>query len=100
MSAGEPKLSRRDAMTADIKELIRVLMRVLDGGEVAREEIADLAFEAEDEALTASLNGAYIALLEFAHDRDLRRRDRARDAAMRRQLQDCLDDIVRRCDAP
>lgn len=68
-------------------------MRVLDGGEVTRDEIVDLSFDAGGE-LRAALNEAYIKLLEFACDRDLRLADRSTDRAMRAALQACLDRIV------
>jgi hypothetical protein len=58
----------------DIKEVIGVLMRILDGGEISRDEVEDLAFEATGELQTA-LNETYIELLEFAYDHDARRCD-------------------------
>lgn len=84
-------------MERDIKEIIGVLMRVIDGGEISLAELAELEFEAEDELL-ATLNETYIRLLEFAHDYDRRSQDRKYDSAMRLQLQECLDTIVRLCD--
>jgi hypothetical protein len=85
-------------MHADIKEIVGVLMRVLDGGEVEEDELADLAFEAEGELETA-LNAAYVQLGEFAAAADARREDPATDQQMREELQACLDEIVRICDA-
>lgn len=72
-------------------------MRVLDGGEVSQAELTDLSYDAEGELQTA-LTEAYIKLLEFAHDRDLRSRDQGADRAMRTQLKACLDRIVEVCD--
>jgi len=85
------------AMERDIKDIIGVLMRVLDGGEVSPAELDDLFFEADGE-LEAALNEAFIKLQEFAYDCDLRRNDRALDRAMRSDLKVCLDKIVRACD--
>ena len=84
-------------MDRDLKEVVGVLMRVLDGGEVSQTELADLSFDAAGE-LNATLTDAYIKLLEFAHDRDLRSRDQDTDRAMRAQLKTCLDRIVDVCD--
>lgn len=81
-------------MERDIKDIVGVLMRVLDGGEVLPAELNDLDFEAEGE-LEAALNDAFIKLQEFAYDRDLRLSDPARDRGMRAELQDCLDRIVK-----
>ena len=82
----------------DIKEIVGVLMRVLDGGEVSESELADLSFEAEGE-LEEALNVAYVQLGEFAAAGDARRGDPERDRQMREELQACLDEIVRICDA-
>jgi hypothetical protein len=49
------------AMERDIKDVIGVLMRVLDGGEVSHEELDELGFEADGELETA-LNEAYVKL--------------------------------------
>jgi len=84
-------------MERDLKEVIGVLMRVLDGGEVSQAELADLSFDAEGE-LHIALTDAYIKLLEFAHDYDLRTRDHDADRARRAQLKTCLDRIVNVCD--
>ena len=43
-------------------------------------------------------NEAYIKLLEFVHDCDLRLKDQEYDCEMRLQLQECLNYIVRLCD--
>jgi hypothetical protein len=69
-------------------------MRVLDGGEIWEDELADLGFEAEGELETV-LNVAYARLGEFAHSRDARRIDPDLDRRMREDLQVCLDDIVK-----
>jgi len=79
-------------MIRDLKEIVGALMRVLDGGEVSQAELADLNFAADGE-LRAALTEAYIKLLEFAHDRDVRCRDAAADRAMRAELLTCLDHI-------
>ena len=83
-------------MQRDIKEIVGVLMRVLGGGEVLRDEVMDLSFDADGELL-AALNEAYIKLLEFAHDREERGNDEAYLKA-RGGLQDCLDKIISACD--
>jgi hypothetical protein len=82
----------------DVKELIGIIMRVLDHAEIAEAEILDLDFEAEGELL-AVLNDAYIQLLEFVHDRDLRRANPDVDRKERSVLQDSLNKIVRVWDA-
>jgi hypothetical protein len=84
-------------MERDIKDVIGVLMRLLDGAEVSHEELDDLAFEADGE-LEAALNEAYVKLREFANDRDVRLNDLKLDRNMRSELQECLDNIVRACD--
>ncbi|MGB9364691.1 MAG: hypothetical protein WCE79_01625 [Xanthobacteraceae bacterium] len=84
-------------MLRDLKEIVGVLMRVLDGDEVSRAELAGLSFAAHREVRTALLE-AYIKLLEFARYRDLRSRDAAADYAMRTELAACLDRIVGACD--
>jgi hypothetical protein len=81
----------------DVKEVIGVLMRVLDGEEVTQTEVEGLGFEGEGE-VQAALNDAYIKLLEFVHGRDKRSNDGAADRAMRQSLQACLDKIVAACD--
>ena len=82
----------------DVKELVGTIMRVLDQAEITEAEILDLEFEAEGEMLDA-LNAAYINLLEFVHDRDMRRADPAVDRRERRDLQDSLNRIVQLSDA-
>ena len=77
----------------DVKEMIGVIMRVLDHAEIAEGEVRDLAFEADGELLDA-LNDAYIKLLEFVHDRALRERDAALDDQERASLRDALNRIV------
>lgn len=84
-------------MARDVKEVIGVLMRVLDGEEIMQADVEDLGFEGEGE-VQAALNAAYIKLLEFVHDRDARQRDRALDRRMRESLQACLDQITVACD--
>ena len=81
----------------DVKEVIGVLMRVLDGEEITQADVEDLGFEGEGE-VQAALNDAYLKLLKFVHDRDRRRRDAATHRAMRQRLQACLDNIVAACD--
>ena len=81
-------------MEQDIKEIIGVLMRVLDGGEISQHEVEDLAFEAEGDLQTA-LNEAYIKLMEFAYDRDARLGDQQYDEEMRSKLEQSLAEIVR-----
>lgn len=80
-------------MERDIKDVIGVLMRVLDGGEVSHQELDELEFEADGELETA-LNGAYVKLREFADDRDLRLANHELDRRARLELQACLDTIV------
>ena len=81
-------------MERDVKDVVGILMRVLDGGEISQSELDDLAFEAED-ALEIALNEAYVELREFANDRDLRLNDPVKDRTMRSRLQTCLDNIVK-----
>jgi hypothetical protein len=81
-------------MRSDVKEVIGALMGVMAGGEISREEVEDLAFEAADE-LQVALNEAYIELLEFAYDRAVRQNDRRLDAEKRAALRARLDEIVR-----
>jgi hypothetical protein len=85
-------------MNRDVKEIVGVLMRVLDGGEASHEQLAELSFEADGE-LQEALNAAYIKLIEFAHDRELRSNDNAIDQEMRSALQTCLNRIIRAWDA-
>jgi hypothetical protein len=82
------------AMRHDVKELVGILMRVLDNAEITEAEVLDLEFDADGE-LMAALNEAYIALLEFVHDRDIRMADRDLDRRERSALQDLLNKIVK-----
>jgi hypothetical protein len=85
-------------MERDVKEVVGVLMRLLDGGETSADELQELGFEAAGE-LQAALNTAYIKLLEFCHDRELRLADQNLDRRMRLELQEVLDRIVKAYDA-
>lgn len=80
----------------DIKELVGTLMRVIDGAEISEDDVCNLDFEADGELMIA-LNAAYIQLLEFVHDRDLRLADRNVDAGERKALQESLNKIVELC---
>jgi hypothetical protein len=84
-------------MARDVKEVIGVLMRVLDGEEITQADVEDLGFEGDGD-VQAALNAAYIKLLEFVHDRNARQRDRALDLRIRESLQTCLDEITIACD--
>ncbi|HMA73917.1 MAG TPA: hypothetical protein VKP67_20910 [Xanthobacteraceae bacterium] len=81
----------------DVKDVIGIIMRVLDGAEISEEEVLDLEFEAEGELLVA-LNEAYIKLLEFVHDRDRRFNDSQLDQRERAMLQEILGRIVQLSD--
>jgi hypothetical protein len=85
-------------MMPDIKEVIGLLMRALGGGEVTQAEVLDLDFEADGELL-AALNDAYINLLEFAHDRELRSADPDLAERQRADLQRALNRITGLCDS-
>ena len=78
------------------KEIVGVLTRVLNGGEVSLAELAELSFVAESE-LRAALLEAHVNLLEFACHRDLRSRDASADRAMRAELEMCLKRIAEVC---
>ena len=82
----------------NVKDVIGLIMRVLDGAEISKDDVLDLEFEA-DGALLAALNGAYMKLLEFAYDRERRINDRQFDQRERAALQQVLNDIVRLSDA-
>jgi hypothetical protein len=84
---------RGPSMNRDAKEVVGVLMHVLDGGEVSPDQLTELSFGA-DGKLQQALNEAYIKLMEFAYDRELRCVDRALDRGMRAALQIHLDRIV------
>jgi hypothetical protein len=86
------------AVMLDIKELIGTLMRVAANEEITEAEIIDLDFEADSQLLPA-LNDAYIRLLEFVHDRDLRVTDRDLDRRERAALLDDLNKIASLCEA-
>jgi hypothetical protein len=83
----------------DITELIGVLMRVVGGGEASVEEVEHLTFDCAD-YLLPMLNEAFIALLEFAHDHDLRARDMQLEAASRAELDGLLGKIARLTEEP
>ena len=85
-------------MNRDAKEIVGVLMQLLGGAEVAYDQLTELSFEADGE-LQRTLNEAYIKIMEFAYDRELRVRDPALDRAMRGALQGCLDRIIAAWDA-
>lgn len=82
----------------DVKDMVGVIMRVLDGAEISPDDVLDLEFEADGELL-AALNEAYIKLLEFVHDRERRLDDRRLDQGARATLQNILNEIVRLSDA-
>jgi hypothetical protein len=85
-------------MQRDIKDVLGVLMHVLDGGEISSAELDELGFEADDDELEQAVNETYVTLAEFVKDRELRQIDRELDRKMRSSLQECLDRIVRICD--
>jgi len=85
-------------MNRDAKEIVGVLMQLLGGAEVSHDQLTELTFEADGE-LQGALNEAYIKIMEFIYDRELRVRDPALDRAMRGALQSCLDRIVAAWDA-
>jgi len=82
----------------NVKDVIGLIMRVLDGAEISKDDVLDLEFEA-DGALLAALNEAYMKLLEFAYGRERRINDRQFDQRERAALQQVLNDIVRLSDA-
>jgi hypothetical protein len=81
----------------DIKELIGMLIRVTADAEITENEVLDLGFVADGD-LSMALNEAYIALLEFVHDRRLRASDGDLDRKERLALQAALNKIVKLCD--
>src|ERR1043166_5821690 len=83
----------------DVKELVGLLMRALGGEVITEAEVADLQFEADGELLDA-LNAAYIALLEFVHDRAGRGGDPERRRPQGMPLKKHLDPIVALCERP
>ena len=78
----------------DVKELVGTIMRVLDHAEITEAEVLDLDFDAGGEARPA-VNDAYIKLLEFVHDRDLRIANPDLDRRERALLEGALKQIVR-----
>lgn len=80
-------------MNRDVKEVVGVLMHVLGGGEISHDQLTELSFEADGE-LQLALNEAYIKLLEFAYDRELRLGDPALNREMRSALEKHLNRIV------
>ena len=78
----------------DLKEVIGTLLRAIGGAEITEQEVLDLGFDAEGE-LGVVLNDAFLQLLQFAQDQDLRRADIEVDHKQRSDLQSCLDRIVR-----
>jgi hypothetical protein len=78
----------------DVKELVGTIMRVLDHAEITETDVLDLGFEVDGEALPA-VNDAFIKLLEFVHDRDLRVADPELDQRERSLLEEALKNIVR-----
>jgi hypothetical protein len=55
------------AMGRDIKDVIGVLLRVLDGGEVSHKDWT--IWDSKPTASETALNEAYVKLREFANDR-------------------------------
>ncbi|MBV8652105.1 MAG: hypothetical protein JO255_11605 [Alphaproteobacteria bacterium] len=84
-------------MQHDITELVGVLMRIVGGGETSIDEIEELTFDCAD-YLRPALDEAFIKLLEFAHDRDLRARNMELDLKARSELDRLLDRIARLCE--
>ena len=80
-------------MNRDAKEVVGVLLHVLDGGEISHDQLTELSFEADGE-LQRALNEAYIKLMEFAYDRELRLCNHTLDREMRSVLQTCLGRII------
>jgi predicted translin family RNA/ssDNA-binding protein len=80
-------------MNRDVKEVVGTMMRILGGGDVSLDQLEELSFEADGE-LQRALNEAYIKLMEFAYDRELRLGDQTLDRKMRSALQKYLDQIV------
>jgi hypothetical protein len=86
-------------MLHDITELVGVLMRIVGGGETSIDEVEALNFDCAD-YLRPTLDEAFIKLLEFAHDRELRARDTGLDLAARSELDGLLDRIARLSETP
>jgi len=85
-------------MNRDVKEVVGVLCMPWAGVEISHAQLTELSFEADGE-LQLALNEAYIKLIEFSYDRDLRSNDSAIDQEMRSALQACLNRIIRAWDA-
>jgi hypothetical protein len=81
----------------DVKDVVGLLMRALNGEDITQADLEDLGFEGEGEVQTA-LNEGYIALLKFVQKRDAGRNNPAAERAMQQNLQACLDRIVAACD--
>jgi hypothetical protein len=82
----------------NVKDVIGVIMRVLDGAEFSKTMCSTLSSEAEGELL-AALNDGYIKLLELAHDHEQRLGDHHLDARERATLHHVLNEVVRLSDA-
>ena len=68
-------------MNRGAKEIVGVLMQVLGGAEISHDQLTELSFEADGE-LQRALNEAYIKIMEFAYDSELRVRDPVLDRAI------------------
>lgn len=62
----------------DVKDVVGIIMRVLDGAEISEDGVLDVEFDA-DGAVLAVLDEACIMLLAFVHDHDRRLSDRQLD---------------------
>jgi hypothetical protein len=81
-------------MEGDIKEVVGVLMRVLSGGEVSRDEVG-VWNSRRPVSFWQHSTSAYIKLLEFAFDHEARLTNSELDRALRAGLQDSPNNIVR-----
>jgi hypothetical protein len=86
-------------MQQDITDLVGVLMRIVGGGETSIDEVEALTFDCAD-YLRPALDEAFIKLLEFAHDRDLRARNTGLDLEARSELEGLLNRIARLSELP
>lgn len=77
----------------DIMEVVGAIMFVLAGAELPVAYVEGLKFDATGE-LESAMNEAFIKLLEFAHDHDLRATNLALDGEMRSALQRSLEKIA------
>jgi hypothetical protein len=77
----------------DVKEVVGTLLRALGNAEISEQDVLDLGFDAEGE-LGIALEEAFILLLQFAQDIELRRGDAELDRKERADLQRALDRIV------